>query len=44
VAFLAAIALDFGDREPGHADGSQGVTDLVELEGLDDGHDDLHGL
>jgi hypothetical protein len=27
-----------------HADRSQSVADLVELERLDDGHDDFHGL
>src|SRR5580698_1408013 len=42
VALLAAIAFDFGDGQPLHADFGQRVADLVELERLDDGHDYFH--
>src|SRR6185312_11872848 len=44
VALLAPVALDLGDSQSLHAERGQGVTDLVELEGFDDGHDDLHGV
>src|SRR5215470_4002318 len=44
VALLAPISLDFGDGHPVHPDAGQSVADLVELEGLDDGHDDFHGV
>ncbi len=35
-------AFDFGDRHPVHANFGEAFFDLVELEGLDDGHDDFH--
>src|SRR4030088_3110073 len=35
--------LDLGDGHSVHANRSQSVADLVELERLDDGHDDFHG-
>src|SRR5205085_9348286 len=44
VALLTPEPLYFGDGEPVHADRGQGVADLVELKGLDDGHHDFHGL
>jgi len=43
VALLAAEALDVGDREAGHASLRERLADFVELEGLDDGSDLLHG-
>src|SRR5215211_5576906 len=42
MALLAPISLDFSDGHPVHADPGQGVADLVELEWLDDGHDNFH--
>src|SRR5581483_4979676 len=44
VAFLTPIAFDFGHGQPLHSCRSEGVTNLVELEWLDDGHDDFHGF
>src|SRR5438105_56745 len=44
VAFLPAISLDFGHREPVNADGGQGITDFFELEWLDDRHNNFHGF
>src|SRR5215471_1319536 len=44
VALLTSVTLDFGDGHPVHAYRSQSVADLVELERLDDGHDDFHGF
>src|SRR3954469_20429333 len=44
VALLAPVSLDLGHGHPVHADRGQSVADLVELERLDDGHDDFHGL
>src|SRR5215813_8945176 len=44
VALLASVAFDLGDGHPVHANRSQSVADLVELEWLDDGHDDFHGF
>src|SRR6476661_5956125 len=41
---LTPVSFDLGDGQPLHADGGQRVADLVELERLDDGHDDLHGF
>src|SRR5262249_3925094 len=43
VALLTSIALDLGHGHPVHADSGKRVADLVELERLDDGHDDFHG-
>src|SRR5262249_10295374 len=43
VALLTPVALDLGHGHPVHADRSQSVADLVELERLDDCHDDFHG-
>src|SRR5918994_2968262 len=42
VAPLAAEALDLADGQTGDADQLQGVLDVVELERLDDGGDELH--
>ena len=44
VALLTSVTLDLGDGHSVHANRSQSVADLVELERLDDGHDDLHGF
>jgi len=44
VALLTPVALDLGHGHPVHADPGQRVADLVELERLDDGHDDFHGF
>src|SRR4029450_12077774 len=43
VALLTPVSLDLGDGQPVHPRRSQSVADLVELERLDDGHDDFHG-
>src|SRR5262249_51227116 len=43
VALLTAVSLDLGDGQPVHASRSQGIADLIELERLDNGHDDFHG-
>src|SRR3954466_3492155 len=40
---LPAVALHFRDGQPVHAEAGQRVAHLLELERLDDGHDDLHG-
>src|SRR5262249_3461744 len=42
VTLLTPITLDLGDRQPLHPDLGKRVADLVELERLDDGHDDFH--
>src|SRR6185312_942839 len=44
VPLLTPVSLHLGDGESLHAERGQSVTDLVELEGFDDGHDDLHGV
>src|SRR6185503_16808834 len=44
VPLLTPVPLDLADGQPLHADGGQSVTDLVELEGFDNGHDDFHGF
>ena len=44
VALLTPVTFDLGDGQPVHPSRSQSVTDLVELERLDDGHDDFHGF
>src|SRR5690606_12446587 len=41
---LAAETLDFGNRDPLHADPGEGLANLVKLEGLDDCSDELHGV
>ena len=43
VALLPAVAFDLGDGHALDADAEQGVADLLELERLDDGNDQLHG-
>jgi hypothetical protein len=43
VALLPAVALDLGDGHTVEADRREGVAHLFELEGLDDGDDELHG-
>src|SRR5262245_50233683 len=42
VALLAPVAFDLRDGHPVHADRGQSVADLIELEWLDNGHDDFH--
>ena len=44
MALLTPVALDLGDGHPVHPDRGQSVADLVELEWLDDRHDDFHGF
>ena len=44
VALLAAVAFDLGDGHAVNADTGEGVAHLVELERLDDGDDQLHGV
>src|SRR5262249_36546888 len=44
VTILPPVALDFGHGHPVHADTGESSADLVELERLDDGHDDFHGV
>src|SRR5262245_4910738 len=44
VALLPPVPLDLGHGHPVHPDRSESVADLVELERLDDGHDDFHGI
>ena len=44
VALLASKALDLGDRQAGHADLAERLAHFLELERLDDGNDELHGL
>src|SRR5262245_27654320 len=44
VALLAPVSLDLRHGHPVHADRGERVPDLVELERLDDGHDDFHGF
>src|SRR3954462_678171 len=44
VSLLTPVTFDLGDGQPVHPCRSQSVTDLVELERLDDGHDDFHGF
>src|ERR1700716_742890 len=44
MALLAPISFDLRDGHPVHAGRGQSVSDLVELEWLDDGHDDFHGF
>src|SRR6185295_12434164 len=43
VALLPAEALDLGDGHAVDADDVERVADFVELEGFDDGDDELHG-
>ena len=42
VALLPAVAFYLGDGQPLHPDLGKRVADLVELEWLDDGHDNFH--
>src|SRR5581483_7045549 len=44
VALLAAEALHFRDGDALHADAGEGLAHLVELERLDDGGDQFHGV
>src|SRR5450432_2272557 len=44
MALLAPVTFDLRDGHSVHAGRGQSVSDLVELEWLDDGHDDLHGF
>src|SRR5262249_7546630 len=44
VALLTPISFDLRDRHPLHPDRRQSVSDLIELERLDNGHDDFHAL
>jgi hypothetical protein len=43
MALLAAEALDFGHGDALHANGRQGLTHFIKLEGLDDGGHHFHG-
>src|SRR5690242_10692858 len=43
MALLSAIAFDFRHRETMNANGGQGVADFLELEWLDDRHNNFHG-
>src|SRR5574337_61605 len=43
VTLLTAETLDLGDGNALHADGGEGFPHFVELEGLDDGGNELHG-
>src|SRR3984957_3140627 len=43
MALLTPITFDLRDGHPVHAGRGESVADLVELEWLDDGHDDFHG-
>src|SRR3569833_1450347 len=42
MTLLAAVPLHFRDREAMNADGGQGISDLFQLDRLDDSHHDLH--
>src|SRR5262249_13309738 len=42
VALLTPVAFHLGDGQSLNADLGEGIADLVELERLDDGHDDFH--
>src|ERR1700759_1419438 len=42
VALLTAVTFDFRHRETVNANGGQGVTDLFELEWLNDRHNNFH--
>jgi hypothetical protein len=42
VALLAPISLHLGSRHPLHADRVESIAHILELEGFDDGDDDLH--
>jgi hypothetical protein len=42
VPLLPAIAFDFGDGQALDANAGESFAHLVELERLDDGHDDFH--
>src|SRR5215212_9966547 len=44
MALLTPVSLDLGDGQPVHPRRGESVSDLVELERLDDGHDDFHGF
>src|SRR5215204_905233 len=43
MALLTPVSLDLGDGQSVHPRRGESVSDLVELERLDDGHDDFHG-
>ena len=43
VALLAAVSLDFRHGQPLQAELHQGVPDLIQFVGFDDGHHDFHG-
>ena len=42
VSLLSSVSLHLGDGEALHAYGGEGLTDVIQLEGLDDSHDDFH--
>src|ERR1700682_6202209 len=42
VPLLSSVAFDLGNGQPVNADAGEGVSHLLQLERLDDGHDDLH--
>jgi hypothetical protein len=43
MAFLTAEAFDFSDSDTLHPDLGEGLADLVQLKGFDDGGDEFHG-
>jgi hypothetical protein len=43
MAFLTAMAFDFGNSNALHADGAERFSDLIELERLYDRYDIFHG-
>src|SRR6185295_19978991 len=42
MSLLSSVAFDLGNGQSVNADAGEGVTHLLQLERLDDGHDDLH--
>src|SRR5581483_4001431 len=44
VALLTSVSFDLGDGHPVHANSGQSIADIVELEWLDNGHDNFHGF
>src|SRR6185295_14381870 len=44
MTLLTPVPLHFGHGHPVHADRGESVADLIELERLDNGHDDFHGI
>src|SRR5262249_30572070 len=42
VPLLPAVTLDLGDGQSVYADAGEGIAHLLQLERLDNGHDDFH--